>query len=72
MIKAEPKYAMQIVDYIQLVENLPEGIPKFDLEIFIKAEILETDIEITDKDTDDTIPKKLRTTKLTERERHYF
>ena len=40
--------------------------------MFIKVEILESGIELTDKDLDESIPKKLRTTKLTERERHYF
>ncbi len=72
MIKAEPKYCMQVCDYIELLENLPKDVPKFDIDMLIRVEILESGIEITDKDLDENIPKKLRATKLTGRERYYF
>jgi hypothetical protein len=50
MIKDEPKYLLQVATYVNTVEALPEGIPKFDLDIFIMAEILQTGIEVSSVD----------------------
>jgi len=51
-----------------LIEKLPPGVPKFDLDDFIIVEILESGIEVKNMDFDEKIPKNLRRTLLTEAE----